>query len=183
MFSEAELNSMFVLLQIGGQNTANLITTGLLSLLQNPDQMQQLKSDPSSISTALEEFVRYHSPIQMVTRTAAEDMEIGGREISEGQIVTAYIGAANRDPAQFPDPDRLDITRKENRHVGFGFGPHFCLGGALARMEGQIAIGTVIARLPELQLEAPLSAEGRPETFAWHDNPIFRGLDTLPLVF
>lgn len=183
VFSEAELDSMFVLLQIGGQNTANLIGTGLLTLLQNPEQMQQLKSDPSLITTAVEEFIRYHSPVQMATRIATEDMEIGGKEIFEGQVVTAYIGAANRDPAQFPDPDHLEITRQENRHVGFGFGPHFCLGGALARLEGQIAIGTVIARLPGLQLEAPLSAEGRPETFPWRDNPIFRGLDSLPLVF
>ena len=182
-FSEEELFAMFVLLQVGGhETTTNLIGNGLLALLQNPEQMQQLKDNPSLIQTAVEEFVRYHSPVQITSRIALEDMELGGKGISKGQMMSAYLGAANRDPAQFPDPERLDITRQENRHVGFGFGPHFCLGAALARLEGQIAIGTVLRRMPELRLEPPLSG-GRLEDFPWRQNPIFHGLESLPVVF
>ena len=184
VFSEEELYSMFVLLQIGGhETTTNLIGNGLLALLQNPDQLQKLKDNPTLMGTAIEELLRYHSPIQMTARIAMEDLEIGGQQISQGQFISTYLAAANRDPAQFADPDRLDITRQENRHLAFALGPHFCLGAALARMEGQIAINTVLVRLPHLQLEPPLSPATRLEDLSWPDNPVFHGLESLPVVF
>ena len=184
VFSEDELFSMFVLLQIGGhETTTNLIGNGTLALLQNPEEMQKLRNDPSLIETAVEEFLRYHSPIQTTGRIALEDLEIGGKRISKGQAIGTYIGAANRDPARFPDPDGLDITRQENRHLGLAFGPHFRLGAALARIEGQIAIGTMLRRVEQLRLEPPLSAEGRLEDFPWRQNPTFRGLKSLTVTF
>ena len=128
------------------------------------------------------EFLRFHSPIQSTGRNALEDMEIGGKRIAKGEAVGTFLGAANRDPAQFSEPDRLDITRRENRHLAIAFGPHFCLGSALARMEGQIAIGAVLQRLPQIRLEPPLS-EGRLEDFPWRQNPVFRGLASLPTTF
>ncbi len=183
-FSEEELFSMFVLLQIGGhETTTNLIGNGLLALLQNPEEMQKLRDNPSLIETAVEEFLRYHSPIQTTGRIALEDLEIGGRRISKGQAIGTYIGAANRDPAQFSDPDRLDISRQENRHMAFAFGPHFCLGSALARMEGQIAIGTVLRRMPQIQLEPPLGTESRLEDCPWRNNQAFHGLESLAVTF
>ncbi len=182
-FSEDELFSMFVLLQIGGhETTTNLIGNGLLALLQNPEEMQKLKDNPSLIETAVEEFLRFHSPLQSTGRVALEDLEIGGKQISKGQVIATFLGAANRDPAQFSDPDHLDITRQENRHLAFAFGPHFCLGAALARMEGQIAIGTLLRRTEQLRLEPPLS-EGQLEDFPWRQNPGFRGLESLPVTF
>ena len=183
-FSEEELYSMFVLLQIGGhETTTNLIGNGLLALLQNPEHMQKLRDNPSLMETAVEELLRYHSPIQITARVATEDLEIGGKRISQGQFISTYIGAVNRDPGQFSDPDRLDISRQENRHLAFALGPHFCLGAALARMEGQIAIGTTLRRFPELRLEPPLSTETPLEDFLWRDNPVFHGLESLPVVF
>ena len=184
VFSEEELFSMFVLLQIGGhETTTNLIGNGLLALLQSPEQMEKLRADPSLIETAVEEFLRYHSPVQTTMRIPLEDLEIGGRRISQGQPTYLFIAAANRDPSQFREPDRLDITRQENRHLAFAFGPHFCLGAALARLEGQIAISTVLRRMDQLRLEPPLSSEGRLEDFSWRDIPVFRGLESLPVVF
>ena len=183
-FSEEELYSMFVLLQVGGhETTTNLIGNGLLALLQNPEQMHLLGENPSLIAPAVEEFLRYDGPIQMTARIAMEDLEIDGQWVSKGEYIVLYIGAANRDPAQFSDPDRLDIARQENRHLGFGFGPHFCLGAALARLEGQITIGTILRRFPQLCLEPPLSAESRLEDFPWRDNAVFRGLESLAVVF
>ena len=184
VFSEEELYSMFVLLQIGGhETTTNLIGNGLLALLQNPDQLQILRDNPALMETAIEELLRYHSPIQSTGRIATEDLEIGGKQVSQGQFISTYLAAANRDPDQFSNPDRLDITRQENRHLAFAFGPHFCLGAALARMEGQMAINTVLRRLPHLRLEPPLSPETRLEDLPWHDNPVFHGLESLPVAF
>ena len=183
VFSEDELFSMFVLLQIGGhETTTNLIGNGLLALLQNPEQMQKLKDNTSLIESAVEEFLRYESPIQTTIRIALEDLEIDGKRISKGQTTFTYIGAANRDPAQFAEPDHLDISRNENRHLAFAFGPHFCLEAALARLEGQIAISTVLRRMDQLRLEPPLS-QGRLEDFPWRNNPVFHGLESLPVVF
>jgi cytochrome P450 len=182
-FSEMELFSMFVFLQFAGhETTTNLIGNGILALLQNPEQLQKLRDDPSLIENGIEEFLRYHSPVQSLVRTALENLEIGGTPILKGQVVRIYLGAANRDPAQFSDPDRLDIAREGTRHVGFGFGIHFCLGAALARWERKAVIGTVIRRLPELRLEPPMS-EWRLEDFQWSENPVFHGLTSLPVVF
>ncbi len=176
VFSEEELFSMFVLLQVAGhETTTNLIGNGLLALLQNPEQLQKLRENPSLTETAVEELLRYDSPVQITSRIAMEDLEIGGEKISKGQMISLFIGAANRDPAQFSEPDRLDITRQENRHLAFGFGLHFCLGAALARLAGQIAIGTVLSRMPHLRLATA--------DLEWHDNPTFRGLKSLPVTF
>ena len=145
--------------------------------------MQKLKDDPSLIETAVEELLRYHSPIQNTSRFATEDMEIGGQRIAKGDFIRLYIAAANRDPDKFSEPNRLDITRQDNRHLSFALGPHFCLGAALARMEGQIAIGTVLNSMPGLQLEPPYSSDTRLEDFPWRQNPIFHGLESLPVTF
>ncbi|HEY4911968.1 MAG TPA: cytochrome P450 [Methylomirabilota bacterium] len=172
--SEAELLSTCVLLLIAGhETTVNLIGNGVLALLQHPDQMRVLREDPALIQTGVEELLRYDAPVQRTGRVVAADVEIGGKAISRGSIVVAVLGAANRDPAHFPDPERLDVTRRENRHIAFGFGIHFCLGAPLARVEGQIAIGTLLRRLPRMEL-----ASAAPQ---WRESSILRGLTTLPV--
>ena len=175
-FSEAELYSMCILLMLAGhETTTNLIGNGLLALLQNPDQLEKLKADPGTIVAAVEEFLRYDSPIQSAARIAMEDIELGGQRIDKGQRVTMIVGAANRDPERFSNPDQLDITREDNRHLSFGFGSHFCLGAALARVEGQITINAVVQRWPDLRLAA--------EELEWRYNPSFRSLISLPVAF
>jgi cytochrome P450 len=127
------------------------------------------------ITTAVEELLRYESPSQHTARLATEDIELGGKKIQKRQAVIAVMGAANRDPERFPDPDRLDIRRKENRHVAFGFGAHFCFGAPLARIEGQIAFSTILRRLHNLQL--------KPGPITWRENLGLRGLTALPVSF
>ena len=127
------------------------------------------------IETAVEELLRYDSPIQSAGRIATADVVLGGKRIDKGQRVTMILGAANRDPERFSNPDRLDLAREDNRHVSFGFGPHFCLGAALARLEGQIAISAVVQRWPELRLAG--------HELEWRYNPAFRGLISLPVAF
>jgi cytochrome P450 len=174
--SEAELLSTCALLLIAGhETTVNLIGNGLLALLHHPDQLRALADDPALIQTAVEELLRYDGPVQRTSRMTMADVEIGGKQIPKGRVVVAAIGAANRDPAYFSDPERLDITRKENRHIAFGFGIHFCLGAPLARIEGQVAIGTLLRRLPALKL-----VSDKPE---WRESSVLRGLKTLPVTF
>jgi hypothetical protein len=172
---EELLANSILLLAAGHETTTNLIGNGLLALLRNPNQMQKLQNDPSLITSAVEELLRYDNPVQIMWRLATEDLEIAGKQIRQGQMVNLVVGAANRDPAQFPEPDRLDLSRFENRHLGFGFGIHFCVGAGLARLDGEIAISTLLRRLPGLQLET--------EAMEWQENPIFRGLKSLPVVF
>lgn len=175
-FSEAELYSMCILLMMAGhETTTNLIGNGLLALLQNREQLELLRAGPEMIETAVEEFLRYDSPVQSAARIAMADIELGGKRIDKGQRVTMVLGAANRDPERFSNPDRLDIAREDNRHLSFGFGSHFCLGAALARLEGQIAIGGVVQRWPDLRLDA--------DELEWRYNPAFRGLISLPVAF
>ena len=175
-FSEAELYSMCILLMLAGhETTTNLIGNGLLALLQKRDQLERLQADPGMIETAVEEFLRYDSPIQAVARIAMEDIELGGKRIEKGQRVSLILGAANRDPDRFSNPDRLDIAREDNRHLSFGFGSHFCLGAALARLEAQTAVGGVVQRWPDLRLAT--------EKIEWRYNPSFRGLISLPVGF
>ncbi len=175
-FSEAELFSMCILLMMAGhETTTNLIGNGLLALLQNRDQLEKLRAGPGMIETAVEELLRYDSPIQSAGRIATADVVLGGKRIDKGQRVTMILGAANRDPERFSNPDRLDIAREDNRHLSFGFGPHFCLGAALARLEGQIAISAVVQRWPELRLAG--------HELDWRYNPAFRGLISLPVAF
>src|SRR5580698_2055118 len=155
--------------------TANLIGNGLLALHRNPDQLALLKANPELITNAIEEFLRYDSSVQMTGRVALEDIEdLGGKRIPKGESVLCLLGSANRDPAVYPDqPDRLDITRQNVRPLSFGGGIHFCLGAQLARIEAEIAISTLLRRLPELRLDDAENPEWRP-TF------VLRGLKRLP---
>jgi cytochrome P450 len=173
--SEDDVIANSILTMAGGQETTtNLIGNGLLTLLRNPEQLRELQANPALIPAAIEELLRYESPIQYTARLAPEDMEIGGRQIRKRQAVMAVIGAANRDPERFTDPDRLDIHRAENRHLAFGWAAHFCFGAPLARIEGQIALEALL-RLPDLRLA--------PDPLVWHDNQGFRGLKALPIIF
>jgi pimeloyl-[acyl-carrier protein] synthase len=169
------LATCILLLVAGHETTVNLIGNGTLALLRHPDQLERLREDPGLIGSAVEELLRYDGPVQRTARIPSEDVTIGGRTIPKGELVMPFIGAADRDPAQFPDPDRLDIGRADNRHIAFGWGIHFCLGAPLARLEGQIAIGTLVRRLPKLAL-----ATDRPE----HRLSLtLRGLTSLPVSF
>jgi pimeloyl-[acyl-carrier protein] synthase len=152
-----------------------LIANGLLALLENPSQMQLLKDNPSLITTAVEEFLRYDSPVQRQARIAVTDIAIDDKKISQGERVFLVIGAANRDPEKFLDADKLDITRSENTHLAFGKGTHFCLGAPLGRLEAQIAIKSIVQRLGSLRLKT--------KQIEWHENPSLRGMKSMPVVF
>ena len=169
------LATCILLLVAGHETTVNLIGNGTLALLRHPDQLRRLRENSGLIHGAVEELLRYDGPVQRTARIPSEDVTIGGRTIPKGEMVMPFTGAANRDPAQFADPDRLDITRPDNRHVAFGLGIHFCLGAPLARVEGQIAVGTLVKRLPKLAL-----ATDNPE---YRLSLTLRGLTTLPVAF
>jgi cytochrome P450 len=174
--TEHELLATCILLLIAGhETTVNLIGNGTLALLRHPDQLQRLRESPALIGSAVEELLRFDGPVQRTARIPSEDITIDGRKIAAGEMVMPFIGAADRDPAQFPDPDRLDITRTDNRHIAFGWGIHFCLGAPLARVEGQIAINTLLRRLPRLAL-----ATDAPE---FRESLTLRGLKSLPVTF
>ncbi len=174
--SEEEMFGMCVFLLVAGhETTLALIGNGLLALLRNPDQRRQLQEDPTLMEKAVEEFLRYDSPIQHQTRVAGEDFELEGCWIRQGQRVLPMLGAANRDPAQFESPDRLDVSRQPNPHLAFGYGIHFCLGAPLARLEGQIAVETILHRMPALELmNEPLS---------WRVHTSMRNPERLPVTF
>ncbi|HEU4647600.1 MAG TPA: cytochrome P450 [Gemmatimonadales bacterium] len=172
--SEEEVIANSIITMTGGQETTtNLIGNGLLSLLRHPDQLARLQADPSLLPSAIEELLRFESPIQYTTRLAPDDVELGGKLIRKRQAVVALMGAANRDPEQFPDPDRLDITRRDNRHLAFAWGAHYCFGAPLARVEAQVAFAAILRRIPNLALE--------PSPLAWRRNMAFRGLEELPV--
>lgn len=174
--AEEEVVANAILIMVGGQETTtNLIGNGVLTLLRHPDQLEKLRADVSLMPSAVEELLRYESPSQQTTRLALEDTELGGKRIHKGQTVMVVIGAANRDPERFPNPDRLDICRQDNRHLAFGWGSHFCFGSPLGRLEGQVALSTLLRRLPRLRLE------GGPLT--WRENLGLRGLTALPVAF
>lgn len=174
--SHAELLSTITLLFVAGfETTMNLVGNGLLALLRHPDQLTRLRDDPSLIRTGVEELLRYDGPVHVTARIATTDVELGGRVITKGEQVAVSLGAANRDPAQFPDPDRLDVARSPNRHLALGGGPHYCLGAALARIEGQLAIGAILQQLPGLHLLT--------EKPAYRDHFVIRGLTELKLGF
>jgi pimeloyl-[acyl-carrier protein] synthase len=174
--SEVELLATCILLLIAGhETTVNLIGNGMLALLRHPAELRRLREDPGLIGGAVEELLRYDGPVQRTARIPSAEMTIGGRAIAAGEMIMPFIGAADRDPAHFRDPDRLDITRTDNRHMAFGMGIHFCLGAPLARVEGQIAIGTLVQRLPKLAL-----ATERPE---YRQSLTLRGLTALPVAF
>ena len=172
--SEEELvDTCALLLFAGHETTTNLIGNGMLALLRHPDELSRLRAAPSLIGPAVEELLRYDSPVQMRVRVARETVEIGGRRIAKGQRVLILVGAANRDPARFPDPDRLDIARPDNRHLAFGHGIHFCTGAPLARLEGAIAIRRLLRRFPRLELTT--------DQLAWRETLTLRALNALPV--
>jgi len=144
-----------LLLVAGNETTTNLIGNAVLALLDHPDQLARVAADPSLVPRAIEETLRYDSPVQILFRTATQDVEIAGTQIPKGAFVAPLLGAANRDERRFPDPDRFDVTRDAQGHVGFGFGKHFCLGASLARMEARIALEALAPELPRLTRERP----------------------------
>jgi pimeloyl-[acyl-carrier protein] synthase len=174
--TEEEVVANSIVTMVGGQETTtNLIGNGVLTLLRNPGEMGKLQEDQSLIPTAVEEMLRYESPSQHTGRLAPEDVELGGKVIRKGQAVMAVMAAANRDPERFPDPDRFDVARADNRHLAFGYAAHFCFGAALARVEGQEALEAIVRRLPSL--------ESQPGALVWRNNLGLRGLTALPVKF
>jgi len=174
--TEEEVIANCIVTMVGGQETTtNLIGSGVLTLLRNPDQLEKLRADLSLIPSAVEELLRYESPSQHTGRLAPDDIEMGGKQIRKHQAVMAVMAAANRDPARFPDPDRLDITRLDNHHVAFGYGPHFCFGAPLARIEGQIAFEEMLRTFPRWSL--------KPGPLVWRTNLGLRGLTSLAISF
>jgi cytochrome P450 len=173
--TEAEIIANCIITLVGGQETTtNLISNGVLSLLRHPDQLEKLRANPFLIPSAVEELLRFESPTQYTARLAPEDTELGGRRIAKRQAVFAVMGAANRDPARFPEPDRLDIARPDNKHLAFGWGGHFCFGAPLARIEGQIAFEELL-RLENWSLD--------PAPLEWRSNLALRGLTALNIAF
>ena len=166
-------DTVALLLVAGNETTTNLIGNGMLALMRNPGELERLRSDPSLIENAVEELLRYDSPVQITSRFAIEDTDVNGHPVEAYKELLVVLGAANRDPAHFADPDRLDLGRGDVRHLSFGHGLHYCLGAPLARIEGQAAIGAMVQRFPRIRLltDAP----------EWGDNLILRGLRSLPV--
>ena len=174
--TDAELlHNLTLLLVAGFETTTNLLGNGVLALLRNPGELALLQQDPSLVRGAVEELLRYDSPLQFAARLAREDVELDGRTLRAGQRAVLLLGSANHDPAEFSDPDRLDVRRQDQRHVAFGFGMHFCLGAGLARAEAQIALDTLVRRLPGIALGADPPVR-RPSI-------ALRGLSSLPVEF
>ncbi|MEZ4868537.1 MAG: cytochrome P450 [Caldilineaceae bacterium] len=177
--NEEELYSMVVLLIVAGhETTVNLIGNGSLALLRNPEQLRRLRDNPALTPQAVEELLRYDGPVERATmRFAAEDLTLGDAQIRRGEPIIVVLDSANRDSAQFAAADTLDIAREDNRHLAFGYGVHYCVGAPLARMEGRIALDTLLRRLPNLRLAAPV------ESLHWRFNPILRGMQHLPVAW
>jgi cytochrome P450 len=174
--SDEEIIANTIVTMVGGQETTtNLIGNGLLTLLHHDSERERLRSNPWLIKSAVEELLRYESPSQHTARLAPSDLELGGKKVRKRQAVIAVMGAANRDPERFTDPDRLDLERADNRHLAFGWAAHFCFGAPLARIEGQVAFETILRRLPGLALEP-----GQP---VWRENLGLRGLKALHVRF
>ena len=174
--SDEEVIANTIITLVGGhETTTNLIASGFLALLRHPDSLEQLRSHPEIAASAVEELLRYESPVQHTARIASADMELGGKSIRKGDKLVAALAAANRDPDRFPDPDRLDLLRTDNRHLAFGWAAHFCFGAPLARMEGQIAFNTLLRRLKN-----PVLLDHKLE---WRENAGLRGLTKLRIGF
>ena len=175
-FTDDEVVANTIVTMVGGQETTtNLIGNGMLALLRHEDQLERLRADMSLIPSAVEELLRYESPSQHTARLAPDDTTLGGKQIRKRQAVIAVMAAGNRDPERFPDPDRFDITRTDNRHLAFGWAAHFCFGAALARIEGQTAFELMLRRLPNWALE--------PGPLVWRTNLGLRGLTALRMSF
>ena len=159
----------------GQETTTNLIANGLLALISHPEQLARLRAQPETLETAIEELVRYDPPIQHTARIAPEDVQLGGKTIKKGSAVTSVLAAANRDPVRFPNPDRLDLMRQDNRHLSFGWAAHYCFGTPLARMESYLAFKALLTRLDDIQVATP--------ALMWRSNTGLRGLSSLPITF
>lgn len=179
MLTEHELYAMvFVLIIAGHETTVNLIGNGLLALLEHPEQKAMLQQQPELIHTAIEEILRYDGPVEVTNaRWAVVDVTLKGKLIKKGDMVFTSLSSANRDKSNFPEPDRFDITRQVNNHLAFGKGVHYCLGAPLARLEGEIAISTLLRRMPGLRLKNKL------DSLEWRRGMIIRGLKEIPLSF
>lgn len=177
--SEQELFSMVVLLIVAGhETTVGLISNAVLTLLLHPDQLDAVRRNPSLTPAAIEEILRYEGPVERtITRFVTKDVTLAGQRLNRGDLVIAVVGSANRDSAQFPDADRFDIIRNPQRHLGFGHGVHYCVGAPLARLEGEIAVNTLLRRLPGLRLAADV------QRLEWRTQPLFRGLVALPVAW
>ena len=178
--SEQELTSMASLLIIAGnETTVSLIGNAMVALLTHPEQRALLEADPSLLPRAVEELIRFDGPVERtLNRWAAEDVELGGQTIRHGESVIVILGAADRDPSRFDAPDVLDLTaERDARHLGFGRGVHFCLGAPLARVEAEIALETLLRRLPGVRLAVPV------EELRWRPVPLFRSLEAVPLTW
>jgi cytochrome P450 len=174
--TEAELLATFRLILVAGhETTVNLIGNGVLALLRHPDQLRLLRDDPPLTVKAVEEVLRYDPPVQLTGRIALEDASFDGHTVPKGYTVVCLLAAANRDPDRFPDPDRFDVTRGDDDHLAFGFGIHHCLGAPLARIEGQVALGSFVRRFRRLEL--------RTDTLEYKPNFVLRGLASLPVGF
>ena len=172
---EELLQNCIFLLNAGHETTTNLIGNGIGALMEHPDQLRLLRDDPGLIDSAIEEFLRFESSNQLGNRRVAEDAEVGGMPMPAGTLITLCIGGANRDPDQFPDPDRLDITRSPNKHLAFAAGHHVCAGNTLARMEGRIAIGTLLRRFPNLRRDGAFVRGGRARFRGYRSYPVALG--------
>ena len=161
------------MLAAGNETTTNLIGNGLVALLRHPEQLARLRADPALIDSAIEELLRWDSPVQFTARLPTEDLEFQGKRFKKGEAVVVLLGSANRDPAVFEDPDTLDIARADNRHLSFGYGIHFCLGAQLARLEARIALGALVRRFPDLRLAS--------DDLHWRRLTFLRGLEALPV--
>ena len=174
--TEEEVVANTIITMVGGQETTtNLIGNGVLTLLRNPEQKKKLRADSSLTASAVEEMLRFESPSQHTARLAPTDRQLGGKQIRKRQAVIAVMAAANRDPERFPEPDRFDVARTDNRHLAFGYAAHFCFGAPLARMEGQVAFAALLRRFENLQLA--------PQDLVWRTNLGLRGLTSLKVDF
>jgi cytochrome P450 len=171
------LGTALIVMGAGHETTTNLIGNGALALLRHPAELARLRAQPGLIETAVDEFLRFDSPVQATSRVPTQDVELFGERFEKGREIALLLGAANHDPAVFPAPERLDLARRDNRHVSFGFGIHFCLGAVLARLEGERAIGSLVARAEKLSLAVP------DESLAWRPGWLLRGLTSLPVRF
>jgi cytochrome P450 len=166
--------TLTLLLVAGNETTTNLIGNGVLALLQHPEQLQRLRDDPELLGPAIEEMLRYDSPVQATSRIVLQDLELRGRTLRRGEQVLLALGSANRDPERFTDPDRFDVTRADRGHLSFGMGRHVCLGAALARLEARVALDGLLRRYPVMRL-----APGR---LVRVQSAVLRGLRALPLI-
>jgi hypothetical protein len=171
----AELLSILVLLLVAGnETTTKLIANGILALSEHPAQLERLRAEPKRVPGAVDELLRFDGPVQLTSRIVLEDREMRGQRLRKGQQIVLLLAAANRDPARYESPDRLDVTRENVRPLSFGHGIHFCLGAQLARMEAALAFEALVTRLPALRVDGPV---------VWGDNTVLRGPVSLPLAW